>query len=112
MFVTWFLTVPSARLRRSAISLFGAPLAEASRRLDPVDLRHSQIHQHDVRPQLLDERDRFVAVRRLSHDFHLRPGRQQRAQPLAKERLIVGDEDRRHAGSSTETVKPSFGAMP
>jgi hypothetical protein len=45
--------------------------------------------------------DRFIAIRRFADDIHVGPGRQQRAQPFAKQRLIVGDHDARHAGSST-----------
>src|ERR1044071_1580349 len=84
-------------------------LANARRRLNAVEPRHAQVHQHDRRMQRLDERDRFLAVRRFADDLEIVARGEERAQPFAKEHLIVGDDDADHAGSSTSSVKPWSG---
>ena len=60
-------------------------------RLEPVHLRHPDVHQHDVRPVLERGRDRLPPVRGLGHH---RDARRAEDQPEAApdQRLVVGDD--------------------
>ena len=58
---------------------------------DAVDLRHADVHQHDVGPQLPHDGDRLRARRRLADDLHVRLGGQDRAQGGAHHALVVGE---------------------
>ena len=62
-------------------------------RLDPVDDRHADVHQHDVGPSALDQRDRLGAVGGLADDLDVVAGVEDHAEAAAHERLVVGDQD-------------------
>ena len=66
---------------------------DLARRLDAVELGHVQIHDDDVGLQRLGGGDRLGAGRRLAHDLRLAERREQRAEPSAEDRMVVGDED-------------------
>lgn len=62
------------------------------RRADAVELRHLQVHQHEIGLELARERHRFAAVLRFADDLvSLR--KQEASQAVAEERVIVGNED-------------------
>ena len=60
-------------------------------RFDPVDPGHPDVHEDHIGTQQLHLADRGLAVGGFAH--HLEPvdGRQQRAQPPAHHRMVVGD---------------------
>ena len=68
-------------------------------RLEPVHLRHPDVHQHDVRPVLEGGRDRLPPVRGLGHH---RDARRAEDQPEAApdQRLVVGDD---HPGAGVRS---------
>ena len=59
----------------------------------PVAARHLQIHQHHVGMQFRSQPHRVGTIRRLAKHAHLRHGRQQCAQALAEEWVVVCYED-------------------
>ena len=65
----------------------------AARRLDPVHLRHPDVHQDHVRSQTLRLCDRVGAVRGLAGDVDVLLGVEDHAEARAHERLVVDDED-------------------
>ena len=70
--------------------------ARRADRLDDVEAGgagHLHVEEHQVRLQPADGIDRLGAGRALGDDFEPVFRREQRAQPLARERLVVGDED-------------------
>ena len=62
------------------------------RRLDPVEQRHADVHQHDVGAQRARELDRLLAVAGLADDLHLAGRLEHRAEARAHQRLVVGDQ--------------------
>src|SRR5690606_34148426 len=82
----------------------------ASRRLDTIEARHAQIHQHDVGTMKTRRGDRLFAVAGFTDDFERGFLFEQDAQAFAKERLIVDQQDadgqRSHAGISTSSSNP------
>ena len=73
-------------------------LQDARGRPRTVEHRHPQVHQHDVGPGGERESDRLLAVRGLAHDLEVVEQPEQGDEPVAHERLIVGDEDPDHEG--------------
>ena len=61
-------------------------------RLDAVDHRHADVHQHDVGPLAQHDLDRLGAVAGLADDVDVGRRAQQHAEPAAHQRLIVGDD--------------------
>src|SRR4051794_5106503 len=88
---------------------------DASRRLDPVEPRHADVHENDVRSQAARLVDRLLPVAGLAHDVDVGLGAQDHAQAVAHEPLIVGEQDahRGHvavsSGSVARTAKPPPG---
>ena len=82
------------------------PLVEdAARRLDPVEPRHLHVEERDVGLGLARELDGLLAVARLGAD--LEAGRLEQALEVEPdERLVLGDEDTRHAGNTTSARRP------
>ena len=79
----------------------GALLRQRARRLDAVQLRHRDVHQHDVGLELRHAPQRFLAVADLAHDGDVARRLQQRLQAVAQQDVIVGDDDAyRHASES------------
>ena len=64
-------------------------------RLDPVQDRHLDVHQHDVGAAGERELDALGAVARLARDVQVGLGLQQRLHPAADELLIVDEDDPR-----------------
>ena len=62
-------------------------------RLDPVEHRHADVHQHDVGPQPARCGDGLLAVAGLADHGRVRLGLEDLAQADADERLVVGDQD-------------------
>ncbi len=60
--------------------------------LDPVELGHADVHQHDVGLQVPGLRDRVEAVGGLADDLQIVLGVEDHAEPGAHERLVVGDQ--------------------
>ena len=65
---------------------------DAACRLDSVRAGHTHVHEHDIRMQLLRERDCLIAVACLPDDLHLRLGSDDHDESCADEFLIVGDD--------------------
>ena len=84
-----------------------AQLAQAPGCLDTVATRHTQVHQHDVGMQSLDELDRLLAVGGRADDLDAGQQAEQRRQALANDALVVREHDRRHAGTQSSTRKPA-----
>ena len=68
-------------------------------RLEPVHLRHPDVHQHDVRPVLERGRDRLPPVRGLGHHLDARRAEDQ-PEAAADQRLVVGDD---HPGAGVRS---------
>jgi hypothetical protein len=81
-------------------------LADAARDLEPVQVRHRDVHHDHVRARALDLDHGLVAVAGLAHHLHARVALQQRAQAVAEDRVVVGEEDpeRRHRVRGTRRV--------
>src|SRR6266536_2086096 len=84
--------------------------ADQSRRFEPVELWHADVHQHDVREQSPREVDGFAAIRCLAGDLHPVFGGDGGGEAGADARLVVDDENADHAlrryGSSAATRNP------
>src|SRR6266567_1783517 len=61
--------------------------------LDPVGRGQADVHQDDVRRQLLDQRDRFAPVPGLADDLHVTLELQDVADATPEERVTVDDHD-------------------
>ena len=91
---------------------------DAAGRLQPVELRHADVHQHDRRIEAGSLVDRLEAVRRLGDDLDVVLVGEQHAEAGPHHRLVVGDEDAdRHrpsppSGSLASRTKPPSGAAP
>src|SRR5436305_1205705 len=77
----------------------GAVGKQASGRLDPAQLRHADVHEHDVRAELACPLERLLAVTRLTDALDV--GLCAVATPEARsdERLVVGEQDSDHASA-------------
>ena len=71
----------------------GLGSADPPGRLDAVEPRHPQVHQHDMRAMPCGEGHGLLAVGGRGDGLDPRRDLQQRHQPFAHERLIVGDQD-------------------
>ena len=79
-------------------------------RFDAIEHRHANVHEDDVRSQPARRSGSVFTVHRLSHYRKLGFSLEDLPQPDANERLVVGDENRRHRiGSTTLTAKPPLG---
>ena len=71
-----------------------------------VGSRHLHVEEHQVRLLLANEGDRLSSVSRFRDGFDLRLTAEQPLQPLARERLVVHDENpQSHRPSSGATVR-------
>jgi hypothetical protein len=66
---------------------------EGARDLDAVELRHTDIEQGHVGPQLPSQADGLCAVAGFSDDRDVGLGLQDEPEPAPDHRLIVGEED-------------------
>jgi hypothetical protein len=78
---------------------------DAPRRLQPVDVRHADVHDDDVGTPPLGTLDRLQAVLGLADDLHVLLRAEDGAQPGANEFLVVGDENPR-AGIPPAPLRP------
>src|SRR5207249_2553651 len=76
-------------------------VAEPLRRLDAVEHRHADVHQHDVGLELERELDRLGAVRRAADDLDAVVRVQDRLERLEEEALVIGDEDTHWRGQQS-----------
>ena len=70
-------------------------------------MRHSEVHEDDVRVELLDERDRLVAIGGSADDLNVVHEPKHHRQPFADDAPAVGDYDGDHAGIHSSTRNPS-----
>ena len=63
---------------------------------EPVELRHPDVHQHDLGLRECRLTDRLVAVLGLGDDLDVTLGLQDHPEAGAHELLVVGDEDPDH----------------
>ena len=63
------------------------------RGFESVHARHADIEQHDFRPQPAGEQERFLAAGGDTGQFDFRQFLDQVREPLARERLVIDDED-------------------
>src|SRR5690606_4345351 len=82
--------------------------------VETIQLRHTDVHQHDVRPCALHEVHRFAAVRSASDDLDVGLGVQQRAESLTHHGLIIDDRDSdaRSVSSGVRHTSMIFAASP
>ncbi len=74
---------------------------QSASRLDPVDVGHANVHQHDVRPQATRLRNRLFPVRGLADHLDVLLSLEDHAEAGADERLVVDDQDAEaHAGAT------------
>ena len=84
-----------------------AGLAQALERADAVQARHHEVEQDHVGVGARGGVHGDLAVARLGHDLDVVLEVEERAQPLADHRVVVGEQDADHAGISSRTVVPS-----
>ena len=82
------------RIVRRAEHHRGAGLAgrHVARGFESIDARHGDVQQDQVGSPFQAGMHRLAPIHGLSHDLHAGLGREQRAQPLARQRLVVGDQ--------------------
>ena len=78
---------------KTRVAAVSGSAAIALRGLDAVLDRHPDVHEHDVRLQLADERQRLGTVGCLPHRLEVGRGVDEHAKAAAHERLVVGDEN-------------------
>jgi hypothetical protein len=81
---------------------------DAARRLDPVELRHADVHQHDVRRQPPGQLDRLGAVGGLADDVEVVLGVEDHLEAGAHERPVVGDQDAHDTGACRRSRISSY----
>ena len=71
---------------------------------EAVEVRHADVHEDEVRAQLLGRVGRLLPVGGLARDLEVLLGVDEHPQPGADEVLVVGDEDpHAHAGTASRT---------
>src|SRR5207245_2507820 len=102
--------------RQDQHARFRAGLGEPARRLEPVDARHADVHQHDVRAVPERELDRLPALARLADHLDRRVELEQLAEARPDERLVIDDQDanghRSSYGIRALTTKPPPAGAP
>ncbi len=71
----------------------GVALLDVARRLEAVHARHDHVHEHDVGTQGLDLLEGLTSVAGLADDDDLALVGEQRAHALAKDRVVVNQQD-------------------
>jgi hypothetical protein len=64
--------------------------------LEPVHVRHPDVHQHDVSPLPPGQRDSLRPVGGLTHDFHVVGAVDQHAETGPDQCLIISQQDTNH----------------
>ena len=70
-----------------------AAVDEPPGRLEPVEVRHADVHQDDVGVELAGCPERLLAVARLADDLDVRLRLEDHAEARAHESLVVDDQD-------------------
>ena len=83
----------------------GQVLSNLARRLDPVERRHRDVHQHHVRLERAGELDRLLPVAGGPDDLDAVVVCEQRLDRLDEQRLVVGNE---HANARASGVRCGF----
>ena len=99
----------STKLVRTMTRVSGRCGADAADGLDAVDARHDEVDERDVGLQARDRLHRLLAVGGLPHDVDVVLQGEEAPQPLAHDRVVVGDEDADHRGTSRTMVVPAPG---
>ena len=73
-----------------------AAAGDLARRLDAVEARHADVHEHDVRAERVGLGDGLVAVARLADDLDVRLGLEDHPEAGADEALVVCEQDADH----------------
>ena len=83
-------------------------VGDFARRLDAIDARHPDVHQHDVGALLADDVDRLLAVRGFARDLQVGLGLDDHLEPCPDHGLVVdyGDADQLLTGSVARTLNP------
>ncbi len=68
---------------------------DATRGLDPIENRHLDIHDHQIRVQEFHHGNRFEPLARLSDYVETGAGGQNHFEPTSNERLVVDDQNSR-----------------
>jgi hypothetical protein len=71
---------------------FGAGGEDLAGGFDPVDVRHANVQQHDVRVQLSSVLNRFEAVGRFADELEVVVRVEDCPQRRPRERVVVGDQ--------------------
>jgi hypothetical protein len=81
---------------------------DAARRLDAVDARHLEVHEHDVRLVPRRQRDRLLAVGGERDDLDTGRRGEQAAEAGAHDLVVVGDQhaDREGLRGLHRTIRP------
>src|SRR5439155_8100409 len=100
-------------LRRRARVGTGQPASG----LDPVDVRHPDVHEDDVRLEPAYRLNRLETVGRLGHHLDVGCGLEDHAKPRPNQRLVVADDDANahrldSRGSLATTAYPPPGRGP
>jgi hypothetical protein len=62
-------------------------------RVDTIELRHGNVHHHDVWGELLGHPNRLSTIGRLANHFDIGIGLQQESEAFSHNAMIVGQED-------------------
>src|SRR5579859_2932721 len=68
-------------------------VVDALRGLEPVQARHCDVHENDIRLQIAHQTQRLAAITSLRHYLHLRQVRNQRGEPGPHQGVVISDED-------------------
>ena len=77
-----------------------------------VELRHADVHQHDVGPVEVDRAEHLAAVGGLGHHLEARRAGEHHPQAGAHERVIVDEQDADHRGRRARRTKAPSGSTP
>ncbi len=77
----------------SSVRTGGVNADSSRKRREPGRHRHEQVEQEDVGPQVRREPDRVPAVAGFANDAHRGIRFEQLAQRLAKQRMVIGNDD-------------------
>ena len=80
---------------------------DAARRLDAIEDRHVEIHEHDIRGQQAALLEGLGAVGRHAHELDLLERGDEPSEPVADDAMVVRQDHADHrAGTSSATVVP------
>ena len=91
---------PSTKLVSATTSTPRQLRADHRGRSDAIELRHQQVHEHDVRPQLARRLDAEAPVLRLADDLDIVEQLQVAAQSPPNDAVVVDEEDPDRAGGA------------